>query len=237
MKKIAIILCLLVIGFASCKEEGFDLYTEGDGSYVSFVRPETDTINFSFFSTGQKTYDYPLEVRYVGVPVEEGGVAKSYSIVVVDSLTTMDLNYVTIPENITFQPWSLLDTIYIGLEKYAYLETEDANGNLPTVTLCIELRPSDDLMLGDRNYRRLTFKISNEITAPSWWNNTVKNNLLGNYSKKKYLLFLDVVEPDLSNITIQNLQDWSIQFRRYLESQVPPILEDDGTLMEVKVEA
>ena len=236
MKKIYAILCLLVIGFASCKEEGFDLFTKGDGCYVSFVNSETDTINFSFFSTGPK-YDYPVVLQYVGVPEPEGGKAKSYSIKVVDSLTTMDMAYVELPTNLTFQPWSLYDTIYVHLEKYAALDQEDANGHMPVVTLCLELQAGDELQLGDRGYRRITFKISNEITQPAWWNNTVKNNLLGNYTKKKYLLFLEVIEPDLSDTSLQNIQEWAIQFRRYLESQDPPIYEEDGTLMEVKVEA
>ena len=145
--------------------------------------------------------------------------------------------YVELPTNLTFQPWSLYDTIYVHLEKYAALDQEDANGHMPVVTLCLELQAVDELQLGDRTHRRITFKISNEITQPAWWNNTVKNNLLGNYTKKKYLLFLEVIEPDLSDTSLQNIQEWAIQFRRYLESQDPPIYEEDGTLMEVKVEA
>ena len=48
---------------------------------------------------------------------------------------------------------------------------------------------------------------------------------------------MEVIQPDIANMTIQNLQEWSIEFKRYLESQEPPILEDDGTLMKVAVEA
>lgn len=230
------ILLLLVVGFASCKEEGFDLYTEGDGCYVSFNRKATDTINFSFYSVGKNTYDYPLEVLLIGIPEPLGGKAKPYSVVVVDSLTTVDLSYVKIPENLTFQPWSLLDTFFVQLEKYPALDVE-VDGKLPVVTLCLDIVGSDELILGDRNRRRLTFKISNEITAPSWWDATVKNNLLGVFSAKKFKLFMEVIQPDIANMSIQNLQEWSIEFKRYLESQDPPIYEEDGTLMKVAVEA
>ena len=129
------ILLLLVVGFASCKEEGFDLYTEGDGCYVSFNRKATDTINFSFYSVGKNTYDYPLEVLLIGIPEPLEGKAKPYSVVVVDTLTTVDLSYVKIPENLTFQPWSLLDTFFVQLEKYPALDVE-VDGKLPVVTLC-----------------------------------------------------------------------------------------------------
>lgn len=237
MRKIHMILLLLVIGFASCKEEGFDLFTEKDGCYVSFNRNATDTINFSFYSTGTSEYDYPVELLLIGVPEPEGGKAKPLSVVIVDSLTTMDLSYVKVPENITFQPWSLLDTVYIHLERYPYLEQEDANGNRPVVYLCLEIQGSDELILGDRNRRRLTFKISNEITQPAWWDATVNNNLLGKYSKDKFKLFMEVLQPDIANMSMQNLQEWTIEFKRYLERQDPPILEKDGTLMTVQVEA
>ena len=236
MRKIYTILLLLVIGFAGCKEEGFDLYTEGDGCYVSFNRFAHDTINFSFYSAGTETYDYPLEILLIGVPEPLGGKAKPYSVVVVDSLTTMNLDYVKVPENLTFQPWSLLDTIFIQLKKDPALETE-VNGKLPIVKLCLDIIGSDDLLLGDRNRRRLTFKISNEITQPSWWDATVKNNLLGVYSTKKFKLFMEVIKPDIANMSMQNLQNWAIEFKRYLERQDPPVLEEDGSLMTVAVEA
>lgn len=237
MRKIYMIILLLVVGFASCKEEGFDLFTEDDGCYVSFNRNAADTINFSFYSAGTNTYNYPVELLLIGVPEPEGGKAKPLSVVIVDSLTNMDTNYVKIPKDITFQPWSLLDTIYIGLEKYAAFDQEDENGNTPVFYLCIEIQGSDDLILGDRNRRRLTFKISNDITQPSWWDATVKNNLLGVYTKKKFKLFVEVIQPDLANMSIQNLQEWTIEFKRYLERQDPPIYEEDGSLMNVVVEA
>ena len=237
MKKIHLLLLTLVLGFASCQEEGFKLYGPGDGSYVSFQNSITDTITFSFFTNGVSEYDLPVVLRHTGIPEPEGGKGKAYSIVIVDSLSTMDVTKVRIPDNLTFQPWSALDTAYIHLEKYAYLDQEDENGIRPEVLLCLEVRGSDELMVGDRDYRRLILKISNDVVQPDWWTGQYDTHLLGPYSKKKFKLLVQVVQPNLSKTpSLQTAQEWALEFKRYLEAQNPPILDEDGEAMYVNAE-
>jgi len=232
MRKIHVLLLTLVLGLMSCQEEGFKLYSPGDDSYVVFQNPETDTIVFSFSAKGVSEYNQPLVFCLSGTIESEGGKAKSYAISIVDSLTTMNKSYVTIPANLIFEPWKALDTVFVHLKRYADLEVEDANGNKKEVFLCLELCGNDELQLGDRDYRRVILKISDDLVQPEWWSGAYQTHFFGKYSKKKFKLLIQVAQPDLSVIpSLQTAQEWVLKLKRYLEAQNPQILDEDGEPM------
>lgn len=213
---------MIVIGVSSCKIDEIDLYKAP--SYIAFTNTEKDTMIVSFFMLGNLTeYDCPIVVRHIGIPSEQ---EKEFAVSVVSDSTSMKNGSYTLPASLKFQPMSKPDTFYIKLTNYAELQTSHAR-------ICIELKETNQLLLGDRNYRRIYIKVNDNVAKPNWWNTNVERYFLGTYSDTKFRLLMQVVKPDLSNTQDAWIRAWALELKNYLDAN--PTQDEDGSLMSVTV--
>lgn len=222
-KKLYLIVIIVIIGITSCQIDEIDLYDSP--SFISFTQAEKDTMTLSFLLLGNlDEYDCPIVVQHTGIPSNE---KKEFKVSLVTKYTDMKSGFYSIPTKLTFKPMSKLDTFYIKLTNYAELKTEKA-------LLCIELEESQQLLLGDRNYRRLYIQINDNVAKPDWWtDDIVKRYFLGTYSDTKFRLLIQVVKPDLSNTSNSYIRSWALQLKNYLDEN--PTQDEDGSLMTVTV--
>jgi len=227
MKKILIYTFLIIFIIISCKEEKVELYNSEN--YISFTNSSTDTIVLSFFLLGNlDEVDYPVVVEYIGIPVETN---KEFIVKSDEANSTYSKDYVTFKEEGTFGGMKHLDTLYINFKNYDELKTETK-----IFTLC--LKENDDFILGDKNYRKITFKINNNVAKPDWWDQNVERYYLGEYSDTKFRKLMEYVEPDLSKVDESWIRNWALQFKTVIDRNIEagtPITEDDGNPMVIPV--
>ncbi|MDR2129762.1 MAG: DUF4843 domain-containing protein [Odoribacteraceae bacterium] len=222
-----LVIFLLTLPFTGCETEEVPLYNSPD--YISFAIRQQDTVVLSFFLLGNLSeYDYPVVVRYTGVPVVE---PRPFAVSVVNESTTMPGDKVSLPPALAFQPMQMLDTFYVKLVNFAELQTTSK-------MVTIALQENSHFFLGDKNYRVLHLVVNDNVAKPDWWNARVENYFLGAYSDKKFRKLMEIVHPDLSNTSESWIRAWALEFKIYLAQMAEadtPVTEDDGSLMSVTV--
>jgi len=227
MKKILIYTILVMFITISCKKEKIDLYSSGN--YISFIKSQNDTIVLSFFLMGNLSeVDYPIEVRYTGIPTEEG---TSFKVKMDEDSSSYLKTMVSFNEENTFRPMLAIDTFYINFKNYDILKEETK-----IFTLCLE--DNDNFTMGDEEHRKITFKINDYVAKPDWWDSRVDKYFLGEYSELKFRKLMEFVEPDLSLVDMNMIRSWAIDFKIVLDRKIEegtPIMEADGNPMIVPV--
>ena len=250
MKKVYILLLVFLGSLSSCDEREIATFSGGneiyfDKFYMNELSPGTapadsTVASFFFYPIGTETIEVGLVVNLSGkLPSRD----LRYEVRVVEEGTT------AVPEEYEFadEAWfhvdsvvdnvlEVQDTFYLRLKKSARLETMESG-----VRLMLELVPTEDVGVGQYERRRAVV-ISTVVAAqPEWWDEEVEYNLFGKFSQKKYRLFLDNIDKnvEMGEDLIENEPDRAIklvmQFKEWLNSQTPPILEEDGTLMTVNI--
>jgi hypothetical protein len=228
MKKIHFIYILfsfLVIA-ASCKKDEIMLY-EGD-NYIQFTKGYEDSSLFSFLSLTHKDEALtPMVVELVGDPQNRD---RSYKIAVVKELTTAaPANYI-LPESFTFRANKVIDTAWITVKKTPEIA-------LKPVKLVVRLEASNDFKVGQTDHAAAILYISNIIARPDWWNGSVEGRFMGDYSDKKYKLFIEVTgQSDLDPANEDQIRYHTVVFRNYLLKEKDAgrtVYEDNGEEMTV----
>lgn len=227
MKKILIYTMLVMFITISCKKEKIDLYSSDN--YISFLNTQNDTIVLSFFLMGNLSeVDYPIEVRYTGIPKEE----ETFFKVKMDENSSSYLeDMVSFNEENAFRSMLAVDTFYVNFKNYDILKEE-------TKIVTLYLENNDDFILGDEEYRKITFKINDNVAKPDWWDSKVDKYFLGEYSELKFRKLMEFVEPDLSFVDMNMIRSWAIDFKIVLDQkreEGTPIMEADGNPMIVPV--
>jgi hypothetical protein len=230
MKKIYIAAVVLLFALG-CEQQGIPTYDDMTSDrYVYLYRLWTDSTETSFFFyPGQAEILYPVSVRSTGASDKD----ETYKIAVVEQRTTAPAGTYEIPANPVMRAGRAIDTCYIKLKLTDLLNTTK-------VRLVIALQDSDDFLVGRTEYREAIIWFHNIIAKPAWWTSTVTSQYLGDYSDKKYRLFLDVVGVDLKGANDSQLRNYTLIFKKYLTDQknmTPPqtVYEDDGREMTVNV--
>ena len=147
---------------------------------------------------------------------------------------TIDPEYTFHANTISKDSNDIRDVIYIKFHRSARLETME-NG----VTLVVEIIPNENLKLGQVERTRAKLILTTATAKPTWWDDEVTSNLLGDYSTKKYKLFLNEIDKkaEMSEELIREHPDKAIQltleFKNWLLRQNPVILDEDNEPMEV----
>lgn len=220
-----IIFFALVI-MTSCKKDDIMNY-EGD-NYIQFAKNYEDSSLFSFLSfPNDDQAVVPIPVELVGRP---GDKDRTYKISVLKSATTAsDANY-SLPASFTLKANKVADTAWITLKKTPEL-------SIKPVKLVLKIEPSDDLKVGQIDHTLSILYISNVIARPDWWDDNVEGRFLGEYSDKKYKLFILVTGvSDLTDANQDQIRSYTIMFKNYLlkeKDEGRTVYEDNGTEMMV----
>lgn len=213
--------------FTACSEDKLDMYS--GGNYLQFKNPMTDSVSVSFMLLpGQQTYKVGLPLYLIGRPseVEREYICEVYKSGVDDAPAAA----YTLPQKFTFAANAVTDTLWLTCN----LTPEMTTNNYRLVLL---LKESKDFGLGSNGYNGAIIRITNMITKPDWWNSNVEKYFLGKYSDAKYREFIKVTGvADLDSSDAGLVREYTNTFKRYLqemEAAGTPVLEDDGSKMEV----
>lgn len=250
MKTKIFLLLLLGIISTSCEQKDISLFKDGSEIYfekfymnaVSPGREQADStvVSFFFYPDNTQTVEIPLVVNLSGRALTTD---LSFGLKVIETGTTARVEEYTIAPHYTFRcrpipegSESIKDTLLLTMHY------SDRLAAMPEgIRLVVELVPNEQVGVGQVERRRAVVILTTTAKKPVWWTKDVENNLLGVYSEKKYKLFLNEIdkEAQMDADLIANRQDLAIklvmQFKEWLTKQVPVILEDDGSPMEVNV--
>lgn len=245
-----IILSFTVLLF-SCHEDDIITFRDGreiyfDKFYVNAMSPGTESADStvtSFFFYPDKTQDITVNV----VVNLSGFLLTSdmkFQLKVISEETTATPNEYTLSDFYTFRANNVgedakevKDTIQIALHRSARLD------DMPDgVRLVVELVPNDECGLGQIERIRAKIVMTTMAMKPEWWTKEVTDGLLGDYSQKKFKLFLNHVdlEGKMGADMIENHPDEAIKlvmaFKQWLSEQdLETITDVDGSLIQVKI--
>lgn len=217
----------LVVALFACEEKETPFY-EGV-TYLSFatdISQDSTEVSF-FFYPGEDKLEIPVEITLAGKLFDEDVPVR---LTVVDSLSDAEENSYSLPENAVFRAGLVADTLYVTLHRISALESERYH-------LVLALEETPDYLLGQQEYRNNEIIFTAKPARPEWWDATITNVYLGDYSQKKFELFMEVTGVgDLEGLSSSEIRALALKFKRYLKAQNPPIMEEDGTTpMEVTV--
>ena len=115
-------------------------------------------------------------------------------------LTTLPANLYVLPADCKIRKGLLTDTIYVTLKNDPILKTE-------TKVLALQVVEANAVKQGDYLYSRALISVTDRLFKPDWWlvndagteenpGNSVDWFYLGEYSEKKYQMFLDELKKD-----------------------------------------
>lgn len=222
---------ILLIG---CEKKDIGLF--GNEHYVYFTTEEegfhasnatTDSTIVSFFFYMKDDIQYPIEVGLTGQSLDQN---TKFKIVADKAKSDLPERLYDIPEFFEFTVGKVTDTIYIRLKNDPMLLERQYTLKLDIVDYG-ELRTHKGV-----NGRRI-LKVCDIAAKPSWWvTNPIEWYYLGEYSRKKYELFMQVTGvSDLGSLGEGKIRLLTLEFQHWLDSQNPKILEDDGNEMTTEV--
>lgn len=184
--------------FASCEEKGL-LVNSNDTAYLRFANDmtkDTTTVSFRMYNEGEDA-EIPVEVSVYGQMQDED---LHFNISVDVERTTLPANLYVLPTDCKIRKGLLTDTIYVTLKNAPMLRTE-------TKVLALQVVEGDGVKQGDYLYSRAFITVTDRLFKPDWWSvndagteynpgNSVDWYYLGEYSEKKYQMFLDELKKD-----------------------------------------
>jgi hypothetical protein len=225
---INIVLLFSIIILASCTKEEIPLYDSEDYIYFKMDN-ESEYIQAFSLCPGKESVEVPVVIELIG-NISDKDRKIAYSIVT-EETTAAPENY-DLPETFTFAKGKNIDTIYVKLNNTAALKNE-------IKTLALKLENSDDLLVGLPTNSVLHLKMHDKLAKPNWWNETIVNEFLGDYSDKKFQLFIEVTGvADLANKDEDFIRNYVLKFKYYLQQQRDAgneVLEEDGAPMTVTI--
>ena len=244
MKKLyTVLVVLFVLVFGACYEREIEIFTDENEIYFEkfymnevypgLAQADSTVASFFFYPDGTQNIEAPLTILLSGDSLKED---QMFRLKVVEEETTAHADEYTIDPEYTFHANTndIRDVIYIKFHRSARLETME-NG----VTLVVEIIPNENLKLGQVERTRAKLILTTATAKPTWWDDEVTSNLLGDYSTKKYKLFLNEIDKkaEMSEELIREHPDKAIQltleFKNWLLRQNPVILDEDNEPMEV----
>ncbi len=216
----------LLLFIFSCKKDEIMLYN--DNSYIQFTRDYADSSVFSFLALpDQNEARVPFAIELLGKPENRD---RQYKISVFDELTNAPQANYSLPETFTLKANQTVDTAWITVRKTPEIAVKP-------VKLTLRIEDTPDFKIGQTDYSVNIVYISNVIARPDWWDDTVEGRFLGDYSDKKYELFIQVTGVSDFDQNDQNLlRTYTIMLKNYLLKEKDAgrtVYEDNGSEMTV----
>lgn len=190
--------CIVALMVLSCEEQSL-LVNSNDVSYLRFaynMTKDTTVVSFKTYNEGEDAV-IPVEVSIRG-KIQETDLP--FTISVDESRTTLPQNLYSLPEACKIRKGLLTDTIYVTLKNDPMLQSENR-------ILALQIDENGEIKQGDSFYSRALISVTDRLFKPAWWSvndagseqnpgNSVDWYYLGEYSQRKYELFLEVLKED-----------------------------------------
>lgn len=212
----------------SCKKDEIMRYDAGD--HVQFNKSYTDSSMFSFLALpNENEAQAPLVIELVGKPSDKD---RQYKISVVKDQSTATPQHYSLPGTFTLKANHTTDTAWITVKKLPDISVKP-------VRLVMMIESTDELKYGQVDYCVSILNISNVIARPDWWNQNVEWYYLGEYSDKKYKLFIQVTGlSEINSADIDAVRYYTMKLKSYLLQEKDAgrtVYEDNGQEMIVEM--
>ena len=246
-----VLFIFLIILFASCQKKDLIVYEEGSGIYFDNKEMGLDTVAvpWGLKNTDVTTQTVRFEVKLFGNITQHD---RAFRIKVKDDIPDSvralpDLDYKPFP--LEYKIPAGAASTFIEIELLRSEELKEGNR-----ILAIELVESDELKflysrrinvpdVGERmlDVQRV-LKMNENFPIPRWWS-LMGTGYFGTWSMKKAILICDMMGIDREKWigNVLNDEDFNesilrfagVFIHRWLQEQDPPVLDEDGTPMEM----
>lgn len=229
MKKFNLSILGVVLLLWNCQDSDFKMYDAAN--YLQFVQPFEDTTIISFtFYPGEDELMWPIEVEMSGMLSEH---ELFYDVVIDEEYTTaVEGEHYELLDDFSMAPMATKDTCWIRLFRTPEMETTEYQ-------IVLRVVDSDAFLRGQLDYSVVVLRVNDKLARPDWWDNNVVWYYLGEYSDKKFSLFIDVTgKADLTGASDSELRAYALQFKYWLQAQKETgntIREEDDEEMTVAV--
>lgn len=204
MKKIYILFSIFAVLSTACSRDNVEPFSGTrqiffDKFYMNEIAPGTEeadstTATFFFLADEIPSLKVQLAVQLSGDLLTED---LTFGLRAVMEESTAKENAFALADSYTFRARpvpagekEVRDTIEVTLKRCPELTAAGEKG----LRLVVELVPNENVGLGQYERRRAVIVWTDTEAKPDWWTAEVTHTLLGEYSKDKFLLFLEVVE-------------------------------------------
>lgn len=251
MKKY-ILICAVVMATlcTACQEE--PLMTFGNEHHIYFEKfykdatapgkekADSTMASFFFHNDDVMQIETQLVVNMTGRLLEHD---QKFKLKVVKEMTTANPDEYKLEEIYTFRAHNVSegatnqsDTITIKMFRSKRLK------DMPHgVKLTLELIPLNGLQLGQTERTRAVIILTRDAVKPQWWDTDVTNNLFGEYSSRKYKLFLlnidkkATLNEEMLKVAPYKAIKLVREFKKWLEEHPEQAIEENGQKMTVNV--
>ncbi|HEY9551524.1 MAG TPA: DUF4843 domain-containing protein, partial [Prevotella sp.] len=236
--------------FTACSEE--ELMYFGDEHHIYFEkfykdaaapgkeRADSTNVSFFFYPDDVKELDAKVVVNMTGRLLEKD---ETFKLKVVPEMTTATADeyelkdtYVFRAHNVSESATNQSDTIAIRMFK------SDRLKDLPRgIKLTVELVPMGGTQLGQTERTRAVIVLTKDAPKPEWWDTNVTHNLFGEFTNRKYKLFLTHIDPGATlNAEMLKEHTWKAielvrKFKEWLAQHPNEAVEEDGSPITVNV--
>lgn len=187
-----------LLTLTSCEEKGL-MVNSNDIAYLRFgkdMTKDTTTVSFMVYNEGEDAV-IPIEVSIRG-KVQDADLP--FTVSVDKSRTTLPDHLFELPTDCKIRKGLLTDIIYVTLKNDPMLKEN-------IKVLALQVDEEEGIKQGDRSYARALISVTDKLFKPDWWrindigsldspSNSVDWYYLGEYSEKKYDMFLDELKKD-----------------------------------------
>lgn len=250
----SVVVCGGLSLLASCQQEGL-VVNGNDVSYVGFLRKmttDTTKICFQFYGLDEgadvKVAEVPIEVTICGKIQDKD---LEFTISVDEALSTLPISQCVLPEKCKIKSGQLMDTIYVKLKNSEVLKEK-------TQLLALKVNSGGEVSEGLSVNSRAIIAVTDRLFKPDWWAildlydgtySSVDLYYLGDYSERKYLMFLEELKKDdavFDGKDRQVLRKYSLRLKNTLRkineeraaAGLPPLKDrddDTGVTLEIPV--
>lgn len=229
MKNIVIATLSLSLLCIECQEEQIISYESGN--YLQFEKSVSDSLTFSFiFYPDEEEHIISLPLDLIGFIPQTG---LEYLMEVNRQYTTaVEGTHFELPEHFLFRGGHSMDTCFLTVKLTEEMKTTP-------VRLVLDLKDNGNFRAGQPENRTAVIWISNITSKPDWWTDDITKVYLGDYSDKKFELFIEVNHiADLTHASDSELRHYALQLKYHLQAEKTAgrtVTEVNGNEMTVKV--
>lgn len=218
----------IILIISSCERDEIEVYNSDN--FIYFKRASIDTFDYSFALNPGKSEDVlSFEIKLIGTLSEQD---RPVNISLDEELTTAGADNFEIINNYKLRSNSTSDTIYVKVKNTPKLAEE-------TVKLVFDIQGNEYFNIGPKANSKLFINVNDMVSRPSWWTNAKSTEYLGDYSDKKYRLFVKLAgRSDFSDATNEHFRAYALRLKYYLQEMKDKgetVLEENGQPMKVNV--
>lgn len=221
---ISIVAVFALLSITGCEEQKLTTYS-GD-YFVQFAKKISDSTNvsFMFYPYHEGYIDFPIALELVGVASPH---ELTYKVSVDAQYTTATNQQYSLPSVQVLRANRYVDTLYVRLNKTSDLDTKK-------VRLLLRIESTSDLKVGKIEQSAAVIWFSNTLAKPDWWNSDIDNFYLGEYSNKKYEMFIQITGVfDMSKFDASTKRSYALKLKQYLNDN--PTLDENNQYIELPV--